>query len=102
MKWFDDTEIVTTEGSHMTINWLIFKNETCVALRRSTKYKICSNLYFFDYPVMVGSAHKAVVPSICRNTRFRQYGADSAYDHVLSTGLNQTVEKAEAMECDAQ
>ena len=47
IKWFE-TEILTTEGSHTTINWLIFKNETCFALRRSTKYQTCSNLYFFS------------------------------------------------------
>ena len=34
----------------MTINWLIFKNETCVALRRSTRLvQICM---FFDYLLM--------------------------------------------------
>ena len=26
----------------------IFKNETCVALRRPTKYQTCSSLYFFS------------------------------------------------------
>ena len=40
---------------------------------------------FFDYPLMVGSVCKAVVPGICRNTCFWQYGADSAYNLVLST-----------------
>ena len=65
-KWLE-TEILTTEGSHMTINWLIFKNETCVAFRRSTKYQTCSNLYFFfDYPLMAGSARKAVVSDVGR------------------------------------
>ena len=44
---------------------------------------------------MVGSARKAVMPGICRNPCFQQYGADSVYDLVLSTGYNQTVEKAE-------
>ena len=32
-----ETEILTTEGLHTTMNWLIFKNDTCVELRRSTK-----------------------------------------------------------------
>ena len=32
------------------INWFIFKNETCVALRRSTKYQNCSSLYIFQLP----------------------------------------------------
>ena len=55
------------KGSYMTINWLIFKNETCVELCPSTKYKTCSNLYFFCdnplmTPLMVGSASKSVVP----------------------------------------
>ena len=39
----------------MTFNWLqLLKNETCVALRRSTKYNTCSNsffFFFFDYPL---------------------------------------------------
>ena len=34
---------------------------------------------------MVGSARTVVVPGICRNTRFCKYGADSAYNLVLST-----------------
>ena len=51
------------KGLCMTINWLIFKNE----LRPLTKYKTCSNLYFFCdnplmTPLMVGSAGKSVVP----------------------------------------
>ena len=73
----------------MTINWLIFTNETCVALRQSTKYhtrlvRIC---IFFNYPLTAGSARKAVVivSDGCRNTCFRQYGADSVYDLVFST-----------------
>ena len=34
----------------MTINWLIFKNENCSALRRSTKYHTYSKLYFIRPP----------------------------------------------------
>ena len=34
----------------MTINWLIFKNGTCFALRRLPKYQACLNLYFFRQP----------------------------------------------------
>ena len=62
--------------------------------------RIC--ISFLEYPLMVGSTRKAVVPGVCRNTCFWQYGADSVYDLVLSTDQNQTVEEAEAMECDAQ
>ena len=66
LKCFE-TEILTTEGLHMTIDWLIFKNETCVTLRYSTKYQTCSILYFFfDYPLMGGSARKVVVPGPAR------------------------------------
>ena len=89
------TEILTTEGLHMTINWLIVKNENCVALRRSTKYQTCSNLYFFDYSLMVGSARKAlVVLGVGRNTCFQQYGDDLAYSLFFSTCQNETVKEA--------
>ena len=69
----------------MTINWLILNNETLVVLRRSTKFQNYSTLYFFfDYRIMVGSVCKAVVPGVCRNTCFRQYGDYSAYIISLS------------------
>ena len=44
-----ETEILTTEGFHMTINWLILNNGTCVAPRRSTKFQNHDywHLYFF-------------------------------------------------------
>ena len=66
----------------MTVNWLIFKNETCVA---TSPVQLNTSLVciFFDHPLMVGSARKAVVPGVCRNTCFRQYaGDDSAYNPV--------------------
>ena len=48
----------------MTINWLIFKNETCFAPRRSTKYQTCSNLhFFFHYLLMVGSTRTERCPA---------------------------------------
>ena len=73
----------------MTINWLICKNETCVALRRSAKYRPCSTLNFIDYPLMVGSVRKAV--RRCRNSCFWQYaGDDSAYNLVFFNRLKQS------------
>ena len=50
-------------------------------------------IFFFDYTLLVGSARKAVVPSICRSTFFRQYGTDWVYDLVLSTGWYQNSRK---------
>ena len=47
----------------MTINLLTFKNETC----RSTKYPffvVVVVVVVFVYPLMVGSARKAVVPGV--------------------------------------
>ena len=82
-KWIE-IEILTTKGSHMTINWLIFEKETCV--RCTSPLNLLVFFFFFDYSLMIGSSRKAVLPGIWRNTRFRQYGVDSAYDLVLSTG----------------
>ena len=59
----------------MTINWLNFKNETCVALRRLTKYATCSNLYFFEHTLRVGSACKAVMAATFEETPASGYMA---------------------------
>ena len=49
----------------MTIDYLIFTNETSVARRRSIKYhtslvRIC---IYFDYPLIAGSARKQTCPT---------------------------------------
>ena len=74
----------------MTWNWNSYHRRIIFVLhfaaQVSTRLFRIIFLGFFDYPLMGGSAGKAVVHGICINTCFRQYGANSVYDLVLSTG----------------
>ena len=81
----------------MTINWLNFKLVLHFAAQLNTSLvRIC---IFFDYPLMVGSARTEQWSAFPETPAFGNMGdEDSAYNLVLST--NQTVEEAEAMECD--
>ena len=70
-KWFE-TEILTTEGSHMTIKWLFLKKKLVlhfIAQLNTRLVRIC--IFFFDYLLMVGSTRTEQCPALQKHLVFQ-------------------------------
>ena len=81
----------------MIIKWLIFKVKLVLHFATQLNTRLVRICIVLDYPLMVGSVLKAVVLGVCRNTLSNILNGDnSAYNLVLSTGENQTVEEPDA------
>ena len=61
-----------------------------------------NSVIFFDYPLMVGFARKAVVPGVCRNTCFLQYAQTQSKISFFQPVKIKQSKKMKLWKCDAQ